>query len=643
MSAASRVTSASKLSAIGPSLTASFAFQCSSSTVSVSVAPGMHGITRGTSISSAQAASGVASTSNEFSIFTCLEHTAWRCRRAFTPYDEYMRFASVDELEGALRDADYLPDRGLATSIFLALEMRRPLLLEGEAGVGKTEVAKTLSRLLGADLIRLQCYEGIDASQALYEWDYARQLLYARALQAGEIDVRAHASELYGPDFLVERPLLKAIRAGAGAVLLIDELDRADDEFEAFLLEILSDYTVTVPEIGTIAAAEPPAGRRHVEPDTRAPRRAEAALPLPLDRVPRPRARGGDHPAPRARGAAAAGPLRRRGGVAAARPRPREAAGRGRGDRLGARARAARRGRGVGAGGAADAGLGGEEPRRPAHGRGGGRRSARWLTRPKTLVEFARALRGEGLPAGTGATAEFCRAASLLEPTDLYWAGRATLVARREEIPTYDRVFRNFFGAQLTTIPMPPPKPRVRVVTAGLDSGPEGEAGDTSNPAVALASRVEILRRKSFDSCTREELDEIAKLAAGFARALPRRRSRRRRAAGSGPLDLQRTLRRSLRTGGEPFDRRFRERRPAPRPLVLLLDVSGSMAEHSQALLVLAHSLRRLQPRTEVYCFGTRLTSATRALAVSGPGRSAPPRSRSRSSTGKAARASASR
>ena len=170
-----------------------------------------------------------------------------------------MRFGSVDELEAALRGADYLPDRGLATSIYLALEMRRPLLLEGEAGVGKTEVAKTLARLLGGELIRLQCYEGIDASQALYEWDYARQLLYARALQVGEGDVRAHASELYGPDFLVERPLLKAIRAGSAAVLLIDELDRADDEFEAFLLEILSDYTVTVPEIGTIAAAEPPA------------------------------------------------------------------------------------------------------------------------------------------------------------------------------------------------------------------------------------------------------------------------------------------------------------------------------------------------------------------------------------------------
>ncbi|HEY6030849.1 MAG TPA: MoxR family ATPase [Gaiellaceae bacterium] len=170
-----------------------------------------------------------------------------------------MRFGSVDDLERALRDADYLPDRGLATSIFLAVELRRPLLLEGEAGVGKTEVAKTLARLLDAELIRLQCYEGIDASQALYEWDYARQLLYARALQSGELDPHARVQELYGPEFLVERPLLQAIRAGEKAVLLIDELDRADDEFEAFLLEILSDYTVTVPELGTIAAAAPPA------------------------------------------------------------------------------------------------------------------------------------------------------------------------------------------------------------------------------------------------------------------------------------------------------------------------------------------------------------------------------------------------
>ena len=169
-----------------------------------------------------------------------------------------MRFGSVDDVERALATESYLPDRGLATAIFLALAMGRPLLLEGEAGVGKTEVGKTLARILEAELIRLQCYEGIDAGQALYEWDYSRQLLYARALQAGDVEPHERVAELYSADFLLERPLLRAIRSGSGAVLLIDELDRADDEFEAFLLEVLSDYTVTVPELGTIAANEAP-------------------------------------------------------------------------------------------------------------------------------------------------------------------------------------------------------------------------------------------------------------------------------------------------------------------------------------------------------------------------------------------------
>ncbi len=170
-----------------------------------------------------------------------------------------MRLENVSDVEQALRSHSYLPDHGLATAIYLALAMRRPLLLEGEPGVGKTEVAKTLARMLEADLVRLQCYEGIDASQALYEWDYTRQLLYARSLQVGELDPSQRIHELYGPDFLLERPLLKAIKEGRKAVLLIDELDRADDEFEAFLLEVLSDFSVTVPELGTIAAEEPPA------------------------------------------------------------------------------------------------------------------------------------------------------------------------------------------------------------------------------------------------------------------------------------------------------------------------------------------------------------------------------------------------
>ena len=166
-------------------------------------------------------------------------------------------FQSVEELESALRANAYLADRGLATAIYLALSLDKPLLLEGEAGVGKTEVAKVLASTLDRDLIRLQCYEGIDASQALYEWNYSRQLIAVRALQ-GEQMVK-EVDELFGPDFLVERPLLAAIKAGSRAVLLIDELDRADDEFEAFLLEVLSEFQVTIPEVGRIAAQEPPA------------------------------------------------------------------------------------------------------------------------------------------------------------------------------------------------------------------------------------------------------------------------------------------------------------------------------------------------------------------------------------------------
>ncbi len=165
-------------------------------------------------------------------------------------------FASVGALQEALREERYLADRGLATAIYLAVSLDKPLLLEGEAGVGKTEVAKVLASLLGRELIRLQCYEGIDAAQALYEWNYSRQLIAVRAMQ--DASSETHVADLFGPEFLVERPLLAAIRAGSRAVLLVDELDRADDEFEAFLLEILSEFAVTIPEVGRIAAEEPP-------------------------------------------------------------------------------------------------------------------------------------------------------------------------------------------------------------------------------------------------------------------------------------------------------------------------------------------------------------------------------------------------
>jgi MoxR-like ATPase len=164
---------------------------------------------------------------------------------------------SVEGVRQALAEHEYLADEGLATAVFLALRLRRPLLLEGEAGVGKTEVAKVLARWTGGELLRLQCYEGIDAAQAVYEWDYSRQLLHIRAAETRGEDVE---DELFSERFLVRRPLLQAIAHASGPppVLLIDEIDRADDEFEAFLLEILSDYSVTVPELGTFHAAVPP-------------------------------------------------------------------------------------------------------------------------------------------------------------------------------------------------------------------------------------------------------------------------------------------------------------------------------------------------------------------------------------------------
>ena len=167
--------------------------------------------------------------------------------------------ASVDELQAVLRKELYVADRGLAMSIYLALKLRRPLFLEGEAGVGKTEVARALASALGARLIRLQCYEGLDVNQAVYEWNYSRQLLHIRLLEAaGGVDRKDAEKELFSEEFLIKRPLLQALEGQGPTVLLIDELDRADEEFEGYLLEMLADFQITIPEIGTYTADERP-------------------------------------------------------------------------------------------------------------------------------------------------------------------------------------------------------------------------------------------------------------------------------------------------------------------------------------------------------------------------------------------------
>jgi MoxR-like ATPase len=169
-----------------------------------------------------------------------------------------LNFSSIDELQFAMRERRYIAERGLATSLYLALKLHRPLFLEGEAGVGKTEVAKILAALLDTDLIRLQCYEGLDVHHAVYEWNYTRQMMHIRLLEAG--GEKANEAELFGPEFLLRRPLLQAIEQSKQKppVLLIDELDRSDEEFEAFLLEVLSDFQITIPEIGTIRTTNPP-------------------------------------------------------------------------------------------------------------------------------------------------------------------------------------------------------------------------------------------------------------------------------------------------------------------------------------------------------------------------------------------------
>ncbi|HEY7004748.1 MAG TPA: VWA domain-containing protein [Gaiellaceae bacterium] len=216
------------------------------------------------------------------------------------------------------------------------------------------------------------------------------------------------------------------------------------------------------------------------------------------------------------------------------------------------------------------------------------------------LTRFGRALRAAGINVGTGRIADFCRAAALLPPDDLYWAGRATLVARAADIPVYDEAFESFFGPPVAVRP-PPAVVRVRV---------EGET------ETALASPLELLRKKSFARCSDTELVALGQLMRGLPLAVPERRSRRRVPARAGSPDLRRTLRHSFRTGGEPVERAWRDRRRVRRPLVLLLDVSGSMDAYSRALVMFAHCALRSGRRVEAFCFGTRLTRVTRSLGV---------------------------
>jgi uncharacterized protein len=233
------------------------------------------------------------------------------------------------------------------------------------------------------------------------------------------------------------------------------------------------------------------------------------------------------------------------------------------------------------------------------------------------VVAFGRALRAAGLPVGTGRLVAFREAAELAPAEDLYWAGRATLVTRHDDIAVYDRVFRFVFG-DAPTRPQPLPRPAARLQMAGAVTLGTVPVEVPSGTDAAAASATEALRRKSFARCSAEELLALAPLMARLRLAVPLRRTRRRTRAPSGTADVRRTLRRALRTGGEPLELAWRARRRRRRRLVLLLDVSGSMAAYSRALVVFAHAALRADARFEAFSFGTRLTRLTRALATAG-------------------------
>ena len=399
-----------------------------------------------------------------------------------------------------------------------------------------------MAAVLGRRLIRLQCYEGIDSSQALYEWDYARQMLQIRAMSEPSARTTGGAvDQLFGPEFLLERPLLDAVRAGDGAVLLIDEVDRADDEFEAFLLELLSDFQITIPEIGTIVAERPPfvvlTSNRTRELHDALKRRclyhwvgypsAEREVEIVLVREPgvtAALARKVVAAVNRLRALELVKPpgvaetidwVRSLGvlGVRGRRPRPR---GRGRHHR-----------------------RGGQGARRPRAGeRRPGPDHLRCLTRPSlvpTLVGFARRLRDAGVPLGTGDVLTYCAAVEPLDPTDLvdlYWAGRTALVTRHDQIPVYDRVFRAYFLDEADDQDEPVPfsvqaKEEARTELQLPESQPGEEREGREVRLGLVASDVAALKGKSFAACTPEELVALRRIMRTVRLTPPRRRSRR--------------------------------------------------------------------------------------------------------------------
>ena len=577
----------------------------------------------------------------------------------------------VETLGQRLASVDYLVDEALGTSMFLSLRLPQPLLLEGEAGVGKTEAARSLAMALDTPLIRLQCYEGIDATEALYEWNYPRQLLAIRlAESSGET---LSEQDLFGPEYLIRRPLLAALEhpGPRPAVLLIDEVDRADDDFEAFLLELLGEAAVTIPEIGTVRATHPPiivlTSNRTRDLHDAVKRRclyqwidypnAEREVEIIRRRV---------------RGAAESLAVQVAAAVAAMResdvqkpPGIAEAI-----DWLAAlsllgveRLDGLAIDRTLGSVLKYSRGPGRRARRRPRAARDRPAMSAFRLETvrldlPALAGAFGRRLHDAGVPVTAERSANFAAALSLVRPVSrrrLYWTARAVFVSDRSQVRPFDAVFRAVFGAgelssaEITpdaeTIPSLPDErdqarppsdaPRRLREDALTGASPPGESASSERSeeertieVPMLSSAEEILRHQRFDALEADELAALYRLMSRLRVATPVRRTRRaRRDAHGERIDMRRTLRASLRTAGDPIRLARRRRLVLRRRMVLLCDISGSMEPYARAYLQFLTcaaggvSGGPSASRAEAFVFATRLTRLTRALQSRNPER----------------------
>jgi uncharacterized protein with von Willebrand factor type A (vWA) domain/MoxR-like ATPase len=559
-----------------------------------------------------------------------------------------MPFASIEDLIERFAAEGYLMDRSLATTVFLSRALEKPLFLEGEPGVGKTELAKVLARIFDAELIRLQCYEGLDTSSALYEWNYAKQMLEIRLEEARGVDKERIGANIFSEEFLLERPLLKAIQAPppGRVVLLIDEVDRSDEEFEAFLLEVLSEFQISIPEIGTLRASQPPfvvlTSNRTRDLHDALKRRClyhwidypdvDKEIGIVLAQVP-----GIDE--------RLAGQLCRfmqwiRTQELYKLPGVAETVDWAKAlislevTELDAETVDATLGCILKFKGDLDVMRQANITTSLPEALGTPPSTEQDPTLLRHLVNFGHHLREGGVIVNPARIADLCRALDHVDigvHEDFRAAARATLVSNREDLASFERLFSEYwFPADDERETGPTPEHRQADEVAGgdpalLESGPDvALLGDDDGPAeppdadavnAISYSKHTALGQKDLGTLNEEEIIAARRLIQDLVRALMNRPGRRHRAANRGRMiDFRRSFRHNVAQGFEALELHYRRPRIKKLKLIVLCDVSGSMARYAGFLLDFIYALRHELPSTEAAVFSTHLTPITSYL-----------------------------